>query len=197
MRAKDVRRFHEEEFVRRFPGKPNVCVHYWGSGNLKDRVADVQSWLNFPRRFWWLLSTIKHHLQVSLDVFVLPWCSKMSWMTIDAKVVSWCNKGFIWILKMSLPAAGCLECVLMLKLFPDTPIECILMNLLCLHEPRELCTCSRCPLMQLDVLDGFDAQDDPWHSWMSNNSQVVLWCTETFLWMVKITLVVAGCLGCL
>ena len=43
MRAKDVRRFHEEEFVRRFPGKPGVCVYYWGSGNLKDRVADVQS----------------------------------------------------------------------------------------------------------------------------------------------------------
>ena len=184
----------------------------WMSINTQD---DPQcSWMSWRSWMSWM----------SINTKGDPWCS---WMSIVAQVVLWCTKtfiwrvkitldvakclgwllmnklclnttkGFMWMLQMTLPAAGYLGCVLMLKLFPDTPIECILMNLLCLHELRELCTCSRCPLMQLDVLDGFDAQDDPWHSWMSNNSQVVLWCTETFLWMVKITLVVAGCLGCL
>ena len=59
--------------------------------------------------------------------------------------------------------------------------------------------------MQLDVLDVYrhtsfalmyqgiymDAQDDPqcsWMSWTSIDVQVVPCCTNTFLWMLKMTL---------
>ena len=43
-------------------------------------------------------------------------CCWMSWMTIDAQD----DPGCLLILKITLIAAGCL---LMLKLFPDAPIE--------------------------------------------------------------------------
>ena len=34
-------------------------------------------------------------------------------------------------------------------------------------------------------------------SWMSIDAQVVPWCTRTIIWMIKMTLNEAGCLGCL
>ena len=45
-----------------------------------------------------------------------PSCSWMSWMTIDAQD----DPGCLPIPKITLIAAGCL---LMIKLFPDSPIE--------------------------------------------------------------------------
>ena len=100
----------------------------------------------------------------------------MSWMSINAQVVPWCTNTFLWMPKMTLDAAGC----------------------------------SRWPSLQLDVSDVYwhtsfalmhqgiymDAQDDPWCSWMSWMSidvQVVPCCTNTFLWMLKMTLDAAGC----
>ena len=70
--------------------------------------------------------------------------------------------------------------------------------------------CTWLPWMQLDDLmhklwqmhQGIymDAQDDHWCSWMSRmsiNAQVVPWCTNTFLSILMMTLIAAGCLGCL
>ena len=131
-------------------------------------------------------------------------------MSINAQVVPWCTNTFLSILMMTLVAAGC--------------IGCLSMHKLCLDAPTHFYECSRWPWMQLDVQDdprcswmswmsintqglpwctkGFiiymDAQDDPqcsWMSWMFIDTQVLPWCTKGFIWMLKMTLTAAGCLG--
>ena len=99
----------------------------------------------------------------------------------------------------SLDVAWCLGCLLMHKLYLDAP--------------GQLYRWSRWPLMELDVLDVcrctsfalmqqniyMDDQDYPWSSWMSwmyFYAQVVPWCTKTFIGMIKMNLIAAGCLGC-
>ena len=123
------------------------------------------------------------HKKTDMDDQGDPWCIWISWMSIDIQGVSRCTKGFIWMLKMTLDEAGCLQCLEIHKLWLDAP--------------RDLFGCSRWPSMQLDVYWRtscalmqqhifMDDQDDPWWSWMSIDTQVVPWCSNTFLWMLKI-----------
>ena len=58
-------------------------------------------------------SCVLKYNEIDMDDQCDPWCNLMSWMTIDAQVVSWYTKGFIWMLKMTLNAVGCLRCLLM------------------------------------------------------------------------------------
>ena len=46
-------------------------------------------------------------------------------------------------------------------------------------------------------MDAKDYHQCGWMTWMSIHAQVVPWCSNTFLWMIKMTLDGAGCLGCL
>ena len=64
-------------------------------------------------------------------------CSLMSWMSVDAQLLSWCTKRLIWMIKVTLDASGYLGCLLMYKV--------------CLDAPRDSYGCSRWPLMKLDV----------------------------------------------
>ena len=144
----------------------------------------------------WRTSCVLMHKKIDMDDQGDPWCI---WMSIDVQVVemhqgihmdaqddpqwSWmspmsrvaqfvtrCTKGFIWILKMSIDAAGCLS---LHKLYLDAAT----------HFYGWL----RWPSMKLDVLDVYlwtscalmhqhifmDAEDDTefsWMSWMSINA---------------------------
>ena len=75
---------------------------------------------------------------------------------------------------MTLYASGCLWCLSMYKL--------------CLVAPTHFYGCSRWPLTQLDAQDGHRCSLMyllvAWCTWMSWMS----WCTNTFLWMPKMTL---------
>ena len=129
--------------------------------------------------------------------------------------MSWCIKGFIWMLKMALNVAGCLGCLSMHKLCLDTPTYfygCptwpsmqldVYQCTSCALKQRDWYGSSRWLLMHLDVLDEctscvlmhqgiyMDAKDYLqwcWMSWMSINAQVVSWCTNTFLWRLKMRL---------
>ena len=141
----------------------------------------------------WCICFSLMHQGIYMDDQDDPWCI---WMSIVAQVVSWCTKGFMWMLKMTLSAAGCHRYLLMHKL--------------CLNTPTHLCGWLRWPLMRLDVFDvcrcttcvsmhkkiDRDDQDDnwcSWMSWMSIDAKVVPWCSNTFLWMIKMTLDAAGC----
>ena len=66
-------------------------------------------------------------------------CSLMSWMSVDAQVVSWCTKRLIWMIKVTLDVSGCLRGLLMYKL--------------CLDAPWDSYGCSRWPSKKLDVSD--------------------------------------------
>ena len=98
---------------------------------------------------------------------------------------------------VTLDASGCLGCLLMYKM--------------CWDAPRDSYGCSRWPSMKLDVSNVqscticdkmhqgifMDTQDVNRCCWMSIVAQVVPWCSNTFLWMFKMTLDGAGCLRCL
>ena len=123
------------------------------------------------------------HQGIFMDAEDDPRCSWMSWTSVDVQVVPCCTNTFLWMLKMTLDAAGCSRWPLMQL---DVP-GCILMYLVA----------ARCTLMHLDLLfcslmyldaSGctntflwmpkmtLDAHDDPqcsWMSWMSINTQVL------------------------
>ena len=129
-----------------------------------------------------------------------PWSSWMSWMYFYAQVVPWCTKTFIGMIKITLIAPGCLGCWLwtswVLKHHWDLygcP-WCSWMSWMSMDVQVAQVGCSRWPWMQLHD------QDDPrcsWMSWMFIDTQVLPWCTKGFIWMLKMTLIAAGCLGCL
>ena len=129
---------------------------------------------------YWCTSCVKMHQGIHMDAQDDPRWSWMSPMSRVAQVVTRCTKGFIWMLKMTMDAAGCLGCLSMHKLSLDALTH--------------FYQCSWWPSLQLDVLDVYqctscammhqhifmDAQDDPGCSWL-----------------LKMTLDAAGCLGCL
>ena len=89
-----------------------------------------------------------------------------------AQVVSYCMKGFIWMLKITLDVAGCLEC---------------LSIWMCINT-QVVARCTKTLIWMIKIsLDasGFLV------------AQVVSYCMKGFIWMLKITLNVAGCLECL
>ena len=162
-----------------------------------DNQCSWMSWVSIvmpwsTNTFLWMLKMTLNTagclsmLIMSSDAAGCHGCLSMLMMTLDAalcldaQVVTRCTKGFIWMLKMTIDAAGCLGC--------------LSMHMLCLDAPTHFYGCPRWPWMQLD------AQDNPWcswMSWMSINTQVLPWCTKGFIWMLKMTLDAAGCLGCL
>ena len=156
---------------------------------------------------FWCRSCVFVHQGIYMDGQDDPWCSQMS---INAQVVSRCPKTFIWMIKMTLDASGCLVAQVgswytkgfkwMLKITYNVAgcLGCLLMNK---DAPTYFYGCPQWPLMQLDVLDVYwctscvlkrneidmDDQCNPWciwMSWMTIDAQVVSWCTMGFMWML-------------
>ena len=127
------------------------CIMQSNHGNFFWMSIVAQVVLLFTKTFIWrdkitldvakCLGWLLMHKLCLVATRDLCGCSKWPSLCIDAKVVPLYTNRFVWMHKLTLDVAGCLWC--------------LLMNLLCLHEPRELCICSKCPLMQLDVLDGY------------------------------------------
>ena len=102
------------------------------------------------------------HQDIYMDDQDFLWSSWMSWMSINAQVVARCPKTFIWMIKMTLDASGCLVAQVgswctkvfkwMLKITRnvDGCLGCLSMNK---DAPTYFYGCPLWPLMQLDVLD--------------------------------------------
>ena len=159
---------------------------------------------------YWCISCALIHQDIYMDDQDFPWWSWMYWMSIEAQFVPRCTKTFIWMIKMTLDASGCLVAQVgswytkgfkwMLKITYNVAgcLGCLLMNK---DAPTYFYGCPLWPLMQLDVLDVYwctscvlkrneidmDDQCNPWciwMSWMTIDAQVVSWCTMGFMWML-------------
>ena len=136
---------------------------------------------------WWLLVNL-----LCLDaIHALDdhWCSRMSWMSLDAHVdpqcswMSWmsfnaCNDSLCcWMSWMSIDAQFVLICtktfICKIKITLDVA-WCL--EWLTMHKLRPHCS---------------------WMSWISIDAQFVSWCTYRIVWLHKMSPYLAGCLWCL
>ena len=139
-----------------------------------DAPTHFYGWLRWPLMHldvldvYWCTSCVKMHQGIHMDAQDDPLWSWMSPMSRVAQFVTRCTKGFIWILKMSIDAAGCLS---LHKLYLDAATHfygwlrwplmeldvldvylwtsCALMHQHIIMDAE----CLWCPLMHLDVLD--------------------------------------------